>query len=135
MSTRKIAFAAVLAFLASVVPTLDRLAAADDRQAREILFVDEVLSVGDAAFRKKCMGSGLCMTAALRTLEEVQRGELAFDRTLKINTSGKTDKDELASRLPVLRRARPRRLRLALPHPQLALDRDPDLAAAVAAAL
>ena len=62
-------------------------------------------------FRKKCMGSGLCMTASLRTLNEVKRGELAFDRTLKVNPNPKPDDDPkivetlgkqfLAMRLPV----------------------------------
>jgi RNA polymerase primary sigma factor len=62
-------------------------------------------------FRKKAMGSGLCMTAALKTLDEVQRGELAFDRTLKVNPNPKPDDDPkivetlgkqfLALRLPV----------------------------------
>ncbi|MEO6709528.1 MAG: RNA polymerase sigma factor region1.1 domain-containing protein, partial [Planctomycetota bacterium] len=62
-------------------------------------------------FRKKCVGSGLCMTSALKTLEEVERGELAFDRTLKVNPNPKPDDDPkivetlgknfLAKRLPV----------------------------------
>ncbi len=62
-------------------------------------------------FRKKCVGSGLSMTSALKTLEEVERGELAFDRTLKVNPNPKPDDDPkivetlgknfLAKRLPV----------------------------------
>ncbi|MHC4940210.1 MAG: RNA polymerase sigma factor RpoD [Planctomycetota bacterium] len=52
-------------------------------------------------YRVKTLESALAQERAVRILEEVQAGELAFDRTLKINTSGKTDKDELASRLPV----------------------------------
>ena len=62
-------------------------------------------------FRKKCMGSGLCMTATLRTLDEVRAGNLAFDRTLKVNPNPKPDDDPkivetlgkifLAKRLPV----------------------------------
>ena len=57
------------------------------------------------------MGSGLCVTASLKTLEEVLRGELAFDRTLKVNPNPKPDDDPkivetlgkqfLAMRLPV----------------------------------
>src|SRR5678816_1880182 len=57
------------------------------------------------------VGSGLCMTSALKTLEEVERGELAFDRTLKVNPNPKPDDDPkivetlgknfLAKRLPV----------------------------------
>jgi len=52
-------------------------------------------------YRVKVLESAIAQTRAVRILEEVKAGELAFDRTLKINTSGKTDKDELASRLPV----------------------------------
>ncbi|MEM8884169.1 MAG: RNA polymerase sigma factor RpoD [Planctomycetota bacterium] len=52
-------------------------------------------------YRVKVLESALAQERAVRVLEEVEAGELAFDRTLKINTSGKTDKDELASRLPV----------------------------------
>ncbi len=44
-------------------------------------------------FRKKCVASGLCITSALKTLEEVERGELAFDRTLKVNPNPKPDDD------------------------------------------
>src|SRR6185295_17588289 len=52
----------------------------------------------------------LCMRMALKTLEEVERGELAFDRTLKVNPNPKPDDDPkivetlgknfLAKRLP-----------------------------------
>ena len=71
----------------------------------------KAIEVTRKRFRKKCMGSGLCMNASLRTLEEVQRGELAFDRTLKVNPNPKPDDDPkivetlgkafLAMRLPV----------------------------------
>jgi hypothetical protein len=57
------------------------------------------------------MGSGLCMDRAQETLDQVQRGELAFDRTLKVNPNPKPDDDPkivetlgkqfLAQRLPV----------------------------------
>jgi len=52
-------------------------------------------------YRVKVLECAVAQSRAVRILEEVKAGELAFDRTLKINTSGKTDKDELASRLPV----------------------------------
>ncbi|MEX1025513.1 MAG: RNA polymerase sigma factor RpoD [Planctomycetota bacterium] len=71
----------------------------------------KAIEVTRKRFRKKCMGSGLCMNASLRTLEEVHRGELAFDRTLKVNPNPKPDDDPkivetlgkafLAMRLPV----------------------------------
>ncbi len=52
-------------------------------------------------YRVKVLECAYAQERAIRILEEVQAGDLAFDRTLKINTSGKTDKDELATRLPV----------------------------------
>jgi len=77
----------------------------------EEIFLAKSIEITRKRFRKKCMGSGLCMTASLKTLEEVQRGELAFDRTLKVNPNPKPDDDPkivetlgkhfLALRLPV----------------------------------
>ena len=62
-------------------------------------------------FRKYCMGSGVCMDVSLATLHEVQAGNLAFDRTLKVNPNPKPDDDpkivetlgkpRLAKRLPL----------------------------------
>jgi len=62
-------------------------------------------------FRKYCMSSGVCMDVSLATLHEVQAGNLAFDRTLKVNPNPKPDDDPkivetlgkpfLAKRLPV----------------------------------
>jgi RNA polymerase primary sigma factor len=53
-------------------------------------------------FRKKVLESGVALGAAITILEDVRKGDLAFDRTLKINTS--TDpsaaKLELSNRLP-----------------------------------
>ncbi len=53
-------------------------------------------------FRKKVLESGVSLGAAITILDDVRRGDLAFDRTLKINTS--TDpsaaKLELSNRLP-----------------------------------
>jgi len=75
------------------------------------IFLAKAIEITRKRFRKKAMGSGLCMTASLKTLEEVLRGELAFDRTLKVNPNPKPDDDPkivetlgkqfLALRLPV----------------------------------
>jgi len=51
-------------------------------------------------YRVKVLECALAQERAIRILEEVQAGDLAFDRTLKINTSGRTDKDDIAARLP-----------------------------------
>jgi RNA polymerase primary sigma factor len=75
------------------------------------IYLAKTIEITRKRFRKKAVGSGLCMTAALKTLEEVERGELAFDRTLKVNPNPKPDDDPkivetlgknfLAKRLPV----------------------------------
>ena len=75
------------------------------------IYLAKTIEITRKRFRKKVMGSGLCMTMALRTLDEVERGELAFDRTLKVNPNPKPDDDPkivetlgkqfLAMRLPV----------------------------------
>ena len=75
------------------------------------IFLAKTIEITRKRFRKKAMGSGLIMTMALGTLDEVQRGELAFDRTLKVNPNPKPDDDPkivetlgknfLAKRLPV----------------------------------
>ncbi len=77
----------------------------------EEIFLAKSIEITRKRFRKKCMGAGICMTASIKTLEEVQRGELAFDRTLKVNPNPKPDDDPkivetlgkqfLAMRLPV----------------------------------
>ncbi len=41
-------------------------------------------------FRRTILGSGYSIAAAIRILEDVQNGELAFDRTLKVNPNGTT---------------------------------------------
>ncbi len=51
-------------------------------------------------YRVKMLESAYAQERAVRILEDVSAGELAFDRTLKINTSGRTDKEDIASRLP-----------------------------------
>ena len=77
----------------------------------EEIYLAKTIEITRKRFRKKCMGSGVCMDVSLGTLEEVARGELAFDRTLKVNPNPKPDDDPkivetlgkafLAKRLPV----------------------------------
>ena len=77
----------------------------------EEIHLAKTIEITRKRFRKKCMGSGVCMDESLATLELVQRGELAFDRTLKVNPNPKPDDDPkivetlgkpfLAKRLPV----------------------------------
>ncbi|MAE29410.1 MAG: RNA polymerase sigma factor RpoD [Planctomycetota bacterium] len=77
----------------------------------EEISLAKTIEVTRKRFRKKCMGSGVCMDASLDTLELVAAGRLAFDRTLKVNPNPKPDDDPLivetlgkpflAKRLPV----------------------------------
>ena len=59
----------------------------------EEIYLAKTIEITRKRFRKKSIGSGLCMTESLATLEQVARGELAFDRTLKVNPNPKPDDD------------------------------------------
>jgi len=52
------------------------------------------------AVRKRVLESGIGLDTAIRILEDVQKGELAFDRTLKVNNSLDATKAEIHHRLP-----------------------------------
>ncbi|MEE8469592.1 MAG: DUF3536 domain-containing protein, partial [Planctomycetota bacterium] len=75
------------------------------------IFLAKAIEITRKRFRKKCMGSGLCMVESIKTLDLVRAGSLAFDRTLKVNPNPKPDDDPkivetlgkqfLAKRLPV----------------------------------
>ena len=75
------------------------------------IFLAKSIEITRKRYRKKVMGSGLSMTLALKVLHQVLDGELAFDRTLKVNPNPKPDDDPkivetlgkqfLAKRLPV----------------------------------
>jgi len=77
----------------------------------EEIYLAKTIEITRKRFRKKCIGSGLGMQWSIDTIEQVQRGELAFDRTLKVNPNPKPDDDPkivetlgkqfLAMRLPV----------------------------------
>lgn len=58
-------------------------------------------------FRKTVLGSGFTIDASLKIFDDVLSGDLAFDRTLKVNPAGSMgnegsdlDKEDLSSRLP-----------------------------------
>ncbi len=50
-------------------------------------------------FRKRVIESQVALVESIRILAEVERGELAFDRTLKFNNELEMDKDEMTARL------------------------------------
>lgn len=57
------------------------------------------IEVARKRFRKKVLESELSLEAALRILQEVQKGELAFDRTLRGNNTLEIKKIDMESRL------------------------------------
>jgi len=57
------------------------------------IFLAKTIEITRKRFRKKSMGSGLCMMESIEILRQVQAGELAFDRTLKVNPNPKPDDD------------------------------------------
>ena len=59
----------------------------------EEIYLAKTIEITRKRFRKKCMGSSLCMAESIRTLEKVAAKELAFDRTLKVNPNPKPDDD------------------------------------------
>jgi len=77
----------------------------------EEIFLAKSIEITRKRFRKKCIASGLCMDTSIATLNLVRDGQLAFDRTLKVNPNPKPDDDPkivetlgkpfLAKRLPV----------------------------------
>ena len=77
----------------------------------EEIYLAKTIEITRKRFRKKAVACGLAMDTSLETLRLVARGELAFDRTLKVNPNPKPDDDPkivetlgkafLAKRLPV----------------------------------
>ena len=51
-------------------------------------------------YRKKVLESGVAQEESIKTLKEVVRGELAFDRTLKISSAAEIGKEDVSERLP-----------------------------------
>ena len=51
-------------------------------------------------YREKLLASGLSLELCIQLLEDVQRRDLAFDRTLQVNHASETGKQETATQLP-----------------------------------
>ena len=51
-------------------------------------------------YRHAVLDSGVAVTEAIRVLQDVARGDLAFDRTLRIGTADPVNKDDLQKRMP-----------------------------------
>src|SRR5687768_1639354 len=52
-------------------------------------------------YRHTTLDSGIAVGEAIRILQDVARGDLAFDRTLRIGTADPVGKDDLQKRMPV----------------------------------
>jgi len=51
-------------------------------------------------FRRSLMGSGLALRQTVRTLRKVQRGDLPFDRTIKVSLTERLTKEQIQARMP-----------------------------------
>ncbi|MDX2119376.1 MAG: RNA polymerase sigma factor RpoD [Planctomycetota bacterium] len=52
-------------------------------------------------FRRRCLESDYVVAQAIETLKLVHKGELPFDRTMRISTAEANAKDKIAKRIPV----------------------------------
>ena len=52
------------------------------------------------AFRRKVLENDYCMNSAVSILEQVERGNLPFDRTLRISTANQSAKTSVTKRIP-----------------------------------
>lgn len=68
-------------------------------RAEEIALAKKI-EITRRSFRKKVLESGVALSAATQILRDVAAGQLAFDRTLKVNNSLESTKTEIGQRLP-----------------------------------
>ncbi len=68
-------------------------------RAQEIALAKKI-EITRRSFRKKVLESGVGLAAAIQILRDVAAGQLAFDRTLKVNNSLESSKSEIGQRLP-----------------------------------
>ena len=66
----------------------------------EEISLSKKIEITRKRYRHKVLESGAGVDAAIRILREVARGDLAFDRTLRIGTADPVDKDDLQRRMP-----------------------------------
>jgi DNA-directed RNA polymerase sigma subunit (sigma70/sigma32) len=67
---------------------------------REEIHLAKLIELTRKRYRKKLLESALALEGAIGILDEVLRGDLAFDRTLKISSAAEVGKAEVAVRLP-----------------------------------
>ena len=66
----------------------------------EEISLSKKIEITRKRYRHMVLGSGAGLDAAIRILTEIARGDLAFDRTLRIGTADPVDKDDLQRRMP-----------------------------------
>ena len=66
----------------------------------EEISLSKKIEITRKRYRHKILEGGAGIAAALAILEQVSRGDQAFDRTLRIGTADPVDKDDLQRRMP-----------------------------------
>ena len=66
----------------------------------EEISLSKKIEITRKRYRHRVLESGVGIAGAIRILEEVARGDLAFDRTLRIGTADPVGKDDLQKRMP-----------------------------------
>ncbi|MFM8387265.1 MAG: RNA polymerase sigma factor RpoD [Planctomycetia bacterium] len=67
----------------------------------EEISLSKKIEITRKRYRHRVLSSGVGIAGAIRILQEVARGDLAFDRTLRIGTADPVDKDDLQKRMPL----------------------------------
>ena len=67
---------------------------------QEEIKLAKTVEVNRARFRKFMLQTDFIMEAAIRLLQRVHDGTLAFDRTVQVSVSDRLEKDQIAGRLP-----------------------------------
>ena len=66
----------------------------------EEISLSKKIEITRKRYRHKVLESGAGIASAIGILQQVARGDLAFDRTLRIGTADPVDKDDLQRRMP-----------------------------------
>jgi RNA polymerase primary sigma factor len=69
-------------------------------RAEEIALAKKI-EVTRKRYRSKVLESDLSMRSAIKILEDVESGELPFDRTLRISSASETEKEDILRLLPI----------------------------------
>ncbi|RMD66043.1 MAG: sigma-70 family RNA polymerase sigma factor [Planctomycetota bacterium] len=64
------------------------------------IFLSKKIELMRMVFRRRCLENDFAVAQAVETLEQVHRGELPFDRTMRVSTAIENHKEILARRIP-----------------------------------